>query len=70
MQGVLDGLKAGVSADEIAFNRDVNMQHMDPEYFERVLWIWDEAIAAIQAQEAYEKREKERDHNEHSHVRL
>jgi hypothetical protein len=59
MQGVLGGLKASVSADKIVFNRDVNMQHMDPEYFERVRWIWDEAIAAIQAQEAYGKQSEE-----------
>src|SRR5260370_10444704 len=56
MEGVLDGLKASVTADEIELNRDENMQHMDLEYFERVRWIWDEAITTIQAQEAYGKQ--------------
>ena len=46
LHGVLRALRAGLEPDDIAYDRDCNMQHMDQAYFRKIRWTWDRAITA------------------------
>lgn len=44
LRSVLQAVKESTPAEQITEDRDVNQQHMDPAYFTRIRWIWDEAL--------------------------
>ena len=45
VRGVLHALERGDRPEDIQYDRDCNQQHMDPEYFQSMCWIWNDAIS-------------------------
>ena len=56
LHGVVRALKEGLGPEHFAYERDVNMQHMDLAYFRSIRWTWDKAIKATKKDLVHETR--------------